>query len=137
MTVEDLPAVNAALNGVAAVFLFLGWRAIKAKRRDVHARYMVCALVASTAFLSSYLVYHYHTGSTAYEGEGFWRIVYFTILVTHVPLAGLMVPFILAAVWFAYRKRFDIHTRITKVLWPVWMYVSVTGVLIYAMLYVF
>ena len=136
MTVEDLPTVNAVLNATAAVFLFLGWRAIKADRRLVHARCMVGALIASAAFLSCYLVYHYHTGSTPYEGEGFLRVVYYAILVTHVPLAGLMVPFILAAVWFAYRKRFEAHTRITKILWPVWMYVSVTGVLIYTMLYV-
>jgi len=138
MSVEDLPALNASLNAVAACFLFLGWRAIKWRGdRRLHLQWMVAALVTSSLFLASYLTYHYAHGSTPYRGEGLARVVYFAILLTHIPLAGLVVPFSLVAVWHAYRERYDRHVRITKWLWPVWMYVSVTGVLIYLMLYVF
>ena len=136
MTVHDLPAVNATLNGIATCFLFAGWVAIKRFRRpDVHRNLMVCALVCSAAFLSCYLYYHFHTGSTPYEGHGPLRIVYFAILITHVPLAGLMTPFILAAVYFAVSGQIARHQRLVRWVWPVWMYVSVTGVIIYVMLY--
>lgn len=135
MTVEDLPTVNATLNGVATIFLIAGWRAIKAGNPKYHAGFMTAALVASAAFLTSYVIYHYHAGSKPYEGEGALRIVYYAILITHVPLATLMVPFIVAAVFFALRRQFKRHTMITKRLWPVWMYVSITGVIIYLMLY--
>jgi len=136
MNVDDLPSVNAGLNTVATMFLVGAWWAIKrAQNARLHRNLMLCALAASTLFLASYTYYHYNTGHTAYEGEGLMRVVYFAILITHVPLAALMVPFILAALWFAFRQRFDWHTRITRWLWPVWMYVSITGVLIYLMLY--
>jgi len=136
MNIEDLPALNAGLNGVASLFLLGGWLMIKQRgNRRLHTVLMICALVSSALFLSSYLVYHYHVGHTVYEGEGLIRLLYFSILLTHVPLATLMVPFIFAAVWFAYRQRFDLHVRITRYVWPVWMYVSVTGVMIYVMLY--
>ncbi|MDX9972680.1 MAG: DUF420 domain-containing protein [FCB group bacterium] len=137
MTVRDLPTLNALLNGTAALMLLLGWVAVKRGAIPWHRRFMVSALGASAAFLTSYLTYHYLVpGPTRYQGEGFSRLVYFFILLTHTPLATLMVPFILAAVWFAWRGRYDTHVRITRWLWPVWMYVSVTGVLIYLMLYV-
>lgn len=136
MGVETLPTLNAALNGVATVLLFLGWRAIKSGKKDVHKRYMLSAFCVSAAFLLSYVFYHYHAGSKPFEGEGPIRIFYYAILITHVPLAALMVPFILAALWFAVKGQFGRHTTITKRLWPVWMYVSVTGVAIYLMLYV-
>ena len=137
MTVHDLPAVNASLNAIATVLLALGWWAIKVRQdRDLHRNFMAAALVCSAVFLSCYLYYHYNAGAmTPFEKQGAIRVVYFAILITHVPLAGLMTPFILAAVWFAWRKRFDLHVKITKWLWPVWMYVSVTGVIIYLMLY--
>ena len=135
MSVEDFPLINATLNGIATIFLVWGWVAIKQQRQDVHKRCMVAALVCSAAFLTCYLFYHWQAGSTPYEGEGALRYIYFFILATHVPLAALMTPFILAAVWFAYRQRFDRHVMITKWLWPVWVYVSITGVLIYVMLY--
>lgn len=137
MTARDLPTLNALLNGTAAVLLLLGWLAVKRGQVKRHRAFMVAALVASALFLSSYVTYHYMVpGPTRYQGEGLSRYLYFTILLTHTPLATLMVPFILAAVWFAYRGRFDRHVRITRILWPTWMYVSVTGVLIYLMLYV-
>lgn len=136
MIVVNLPGLNALLNAIAATFLVAGWFAIK-KRGNMraHRTFMLLALLSSTLFLASYTYYHYNAGAiTRYEGGGRW--FYLAILFTHIPLAGLMPPFILAAVWFAMRGRFDIHTRITRWLWPVWIYVSVTGVLIYLMLYV-
>lgn len=139
MNVQSLPLLNATLNGIAGILLIIGFIAIK-HRHDMkqHARFMISALVVSAIFLGSYLYYHFNIQFvTRYQGEGFWRAVYYFILFTHIPLAGLVVPASLAAIWFASRKQFDRHTLITKRLWPVWMYVSVTGVLIYLMLYVF
>lgn len=137
MTIQDLPALNATLNGVAAICLYLGWCAIKSGKKDLHAKWMVGALVASTAFLTSYLIYHFNVQAvTTYPGEGFWKWVYYFILATHVPLATLMLPFVIYAVWMAIRKNFEKHKRVTRWLWPVWMYVSVTGVIIYMMLYI-
>ncbi len=137
MSVEDLPTLNALLNTLAALLLLGGWIAIRAKRAETHKRFMLGALFVSGAFLSSYLYYHFNVpGLTRYEGEGVARFVYFAILGTHTPLATLMVPFIGAALWFAYKGQFSRHVKVVKWLWPVWMYVSVTGVLIYLMLYV-
>lgn len=137
MTVH-LPTINAVLNGLAFVFLFLGWRAIKTRNEKLHQRLMLSALFTSIAFLISYVTYHVMIhGVTRYPGQGIWRVIYFSILFTHTPLAVLIVPFILTAVWHAYKRDFQKHTRITKWLLPVWMYVSVTGVLVYVMLYLF
>lgn len=130
------PTVNATLNLLAGVFLWQGYVAIKGGNQQKHKKAMFAALMASTLFLISYLTYHYLYGSTKYTGEGFLRIVYFVILLTHTPLATLMVPFILAAVFFALKGDFSRHIKITRWLFPVWMYVSVTGVVIYLMLYV-
>ncbi len=138
MSAPLLPTINASLNGLSTVLLFAGWWAIKNQNKTLHRNIMVAALISSAAFLSCYLYYHFAVvGVTSYTAEGISRYIYYAILITHVPLAGLMTPFILAAVWFAYRGRFDLHTRVTKILWPVWMYVSVTGVIIYLMLYTF
>ena len=138
MSVTDLPALNACLNACATLFLLLGYVAIRRQDRRRHAQMMVGALVASALFLSCYLYYHFNVAMvTKYSGIGFSRLVYFFILITHIPLAALIVPFILAAVWFAARGEFERHKKITRWLFPVWMYVSVTGVLIYLMLYVF
>jgi len=137
MAVENLPAINAFLNGCATLLLFGGWWAIKRKGRpDLHKKFMVAALACSAVFLACYLYYHYNAGAmTKFEREGLLRYFYYTVLATHVPLAALMVPFILAAVWFAFRGQFDRHVKIVRWVWPVWMYVSVTGVMIYVMLY--
>ncbi|GMW01430.1 MAG: hypothetical protein AMXMBFR84_25670 [Candidatus Hydrogenedentota bacterium] len=135
MNVPILPTVNATLNGLAAVFLLLGWIAIKKGRPEMHRYLMAAALVASATFLSCYLYYHYHAGSVRYQGEGPMRMIYFAILLTHTPLAALMTPFVIAAVIFAMKGQYARHTRITRWLWPVWMYVSITGVVIYVMLY--
>lgn len=138
MSAPLLPTINASLNGLSTVLLFAGWWAIQNRQKNLHRNFMLAALVSSAAFLSCYLYYHFTVVSvTRYAAEGIGRYIYYVILATHVPLAALMTPFILAAVWFAFRGRFDLHTRITKILWPVWMYVSVTGVVIYLMLYTF
>ncbi len=138
MAVPFFPTLNACLNLTAGILLFLGWRAIRNKKSAVHKKFMVAALAASFLFLVSYLTYHLTTvGVTRYQGQGLLRAVYFSILLTHTPLAVIIVPFCVRAVYFALRGDFLRHVRITKWLLPVWMYVSVTGVLIYLMLYIF
>lgn len=124
-----LPAVNASLNATAAVLLVLGWAAIRRGRRDQHPYYMVGAFVASSLFLVSYLVYHWVHGDTKYVGAH--RGLYLGLLASHVLLSVPVVPLCLAAFYFAYRKRFSTHRKITRVLAPVWLYVSVTGVLVF------
>lgn len=133
-----LPTINATLNGLAAIFLLLGWRAIRRKEKFQHQRFMIAALICSALFLGSYLTYHLliHGGVTRYHGEGLSRWIYFFILLTHTPLAAVIVPFIIAAVWLAFQNNLAAHMKITRWLLPVWLYVSVTGVLIYFMLYV-
>lgn len=138
MSTLHLPALNACLNFTAGVLLFWGWRAIRNKKTAAHKRFMIAALAASFLFLVFYLTYHLTTvGVTRYHGQGVMRVVYFFILLTHTPLAVIIVPFCLRAVYFAMRGDFARHVRITKWLLPVWMYVSVSGILIYLMLYVF
>ncbi len=129
------PTLNAVLNAIAATLLVLGWLQIRKGNEVGHRRFMVGALTVTSLFLISYLIYHWRVGSVPYPFEDWTRIVYFVILVPHVLLAALQVPFILLAVWRAIRKEFDLHKKITRWLWPVWMFVSVTGVLIYLMLY--
>jgi len=138
MNISIFPTINASLNGLAGVFLLLGWLAIKRKKPDTHKRYMIAALISSALFLCCYVTYHYLVqGVTRYQGQGFIRFVYFFILLTHTPMAVVIVPFCGLAVWYALKGNFERHTRITRWLMPVWVYVSVTGVLIYLMLYVF
>lgn len=135
MSVTDLPTLNATLNLISAIFLALGYVFIKQGRPEKHKRMMVAALITSALFLTSYLIYHNAVGSVAYPHHDWTRPVYFAILIPHVILAALMVPFVLMAVYFALRERFDKHTRITRWLWPVWMFVSISGVVVYLMLY--
>jgi len=132
------PTINASLNLLAGVFLLLGWFAIKKGDRKLHQILMVCALVCSTVFLVCYVTYHAmkHGVVTRYQGTGIKRTIYFTILATHTPLAMIIVPFCIKAVLHAFKGEFKKHTQITRWLFPVWMYVSVTGVLIYLMLYI-
>ncbi len=135
MSVTDLPTLNATLNLISAVFLALGYVFIKQGRPERHKKMMVAALITSALFLTSYLIYHYAVGSVPYPHHDWTRPVYFAILIPHVILAALMVPFVLMAVYFALRERYDKHTRITRWLWPVWMFVSISGVVVYLMLY--
>lgn len=135
MSVRDLPTLNAALNGLATVLLVAGW--IFIRRRDI-ARHRLCMLAAfgvSVAFLLSYLVYHYHAGSVRFPDLGWVRTLYLGILLTHTVLAAA-VPFLaVVTLVHALRSRFDRHRRIARWTLPIWIYVSVTGVVIYWMLY--
>ncbi len=132
------PTINASLNFTAGLLLLCGWLAIKRKDQELHRQYMTAALICSALFLVCYVSYHamMHGVVTKYQGAGIKKLVYFTILVTHTILAVIIVPFCLRAVWHAKRGDFVRHTRITRWLYPVWMYVSVTGVVIYLMLYI-
>ncbi len=133
--IQTLPVVNASLNGATTLTLLAGFICIKQGRKTAHAACMITSLVLSTVFLSCYLTYHFAGGLTKFTTPGWPKWVYYSILITHVPLAMIILPFIFAAVYFAARGRFETHKKITRILWPVWMYVSVTGVLIYVMLY--
>jgi uncharacterized membrane protein YozB (DUF420 family) len=135
MSISDLPAVNASLNGLSALLLGAGYACIRSGRRDAHRNCMAAALVSSTLFLTSYLVYHFHVGSVRFTGQGPIRTAYFAILLTHTILAVLIVPLVATTVTRALRERFDAHRRIARITLPLWTYVSVTGVIIYWMLY--
>ena len=135
MTIRDLPTLNAFLNGISAILLVIGRIQIRRGRRDLHKRFMISALVSSSLFLVFYLFYHYNVGSVRYLHFDWTRPLYLTILATHTILAAVMTPFIIAAVVFAVKKRFDRHRRITVWVWPVWIYVSITGIVVYLMLY--
>lgn len=132
------PTVNASLNGLAGVLLLAGFLAIKSGHRDRHHRLMLAAFACSVLFLCSYVGYHATTHIlTRYQGQGISKVAYLAILTTHTILAVAIVPFILMALYHAFKGQFDKHTRITRRLFPVWLYVSVTGVVVYLMLYVF
>ena len=137
MNVMDLPTINASLNLLCTIFLILGYIQIKKGNKEVHKKLMISALISSAAFLICYLIYHAHVGSVPYPHFNWTRPVYFAVLIPHIILAAIMSPFILLAVWFAFREKYDTHRKIVRWLWPVWMYVSVSGVAIYLMLYVF
>jgi uncharacterized membrane protein YozB (DUF420 family) len=136
--IQHLPTVNACLNGTAALLLVAGYAAIRRGNREAHIRFMVAALAASTLFLASYLTYHFNTEVvTKYAKHDWTRPVYFAILISHTILAVVILPLVILTVVRAARKQFDKHRRIARITLPVWLYVSVTGVAIYLMLYVF
>jgi uncharacterized membrane protein YozB (DUF420 family) len=135
VTVSDLPTLNAALNTTAAGFLAAGWWLIRRRRIDAHRRCMLAAFGASTLFLASYVVYHLHAGSRPYEGTGVLRVAYFTILLTHVVLAAAILPLALVTLRRGLNRDDQRHRRIARWTMPLWLYVSVTGVVIYVMLY--
>jgi len=135
MSLAVLPSINAALNATSAVLLILGFLCIRAKRINAHALFMLGALGVSAAFLVSYLTYHAQVGSVRYLGTGWRRPVYFTILITHTILAVLIVPLALRTLFLALRKRFPAHVAIARWTLPLWLYVSVSGVVVYWMLY--
>ncbi|MFB3854392.1 MAG: DUF420 domain-containing protein [Vicinamibacterales bacterium] len=130
-----LPALNATLNAAAFVLLAAGYLAITRRRRDLHRGAMIAAVITSGLFLTSYVVYHANAGSRPFTGAGAIRAIYFTILITHVVLAAGMVPLVLLTLVRAARGRFADHRRIARWTLPIWLYVSVTGVPIYLMLY--
>ena len=135
ISISDLPAVNATLNATSAVLLLNGYRLIRQKRIAAHKRSMIAACCASVLFLISYLTYHYFHGSTPFQGQGWVRPVYFSILISHTILAAAIVPLVLITLTRALKERFDAHARIARWTLPIWFYVSVTGVIIYLMLY--
>jgi putative membrane protein len=130
-----LPAVNASLNTLATACLIAGWVFIRRRDLDRHRACMLGAFAASALFLTSYLVYHANVGSVPFEGQGTVRFVYFGILITHIILAALILPLALITLSRALSRRFDRHRQIARWTLPIWLYVSVTGVVIYVMLY--
>lgn len=135
MTVQDLPAVNACLNGLSTVFLTVGFVMIRRKNVPAHRACMVCALISSVVFLTCYVIYHAQVGHTSFRDPAWFRPIYLVFLASHVLLAVAIVPMVLVTVYRAARGRFDKHKRIARWTWPLWMYVSVTGVVIYLLLY--
>lgn len=135
MTLQDLPTLNAALNAASALLVLAGWWLIRHGRRDAHRRTMLLAVATSTLFLVSYLVYHFEVGSVRFTGRGFVRAVYFVILFGHTVLAVVIVPLVLATLRRALRGRFDAHRSLARVTLPLWLWVSVSGVVVYWMLY--
>ncbi len=135
MTVHDLPAVNATLNAVSGILLLVGYLLIRARRVEQHRRCMIAAFVASTLFLICYVVYHAQVGSVPFTRQGFVRPLYFTILVTHVTLAAAVPPLAIVTLSRGLKGRFATHRAIARWTLPIWLYVSVTGVLVYVLLY--
>ena len=135
MTVSDLPALNATLNATCAVLLVTGWILIKRGRIQAHRNVMLAACAVSALFLTSYLVYHAQVGSVKFTKQGPIRLVYFSILLTHTVLAATIVPMVVITLSRGLRARYDTHRRIARWTMPLWLYVSVTGVIVYVMLY--
>jgi putative membrane protein len=137
MSISQLPALNAILNSVSAILLVTGYIFIRQKKINAHRAVMISAFVTSTLFLTSYLIYHFskELGPTKFLGEGIIRPVYFFILITHTILAITIVPMVFVTFSRALKKRFAIHRKIARWTLPLWLYVSVTGVIVYLMLY--
>jgi uncharacterized membrane protein YozB (DUF420 family) len=135
ISATQLPTLNAALNTLSAVLLCAGYFFIRAKNTRAHRACMLAAFACSILFLASYLIYHYQVGSVPYKGQGWIRIVYFAILLTHTILATAVVPLALITLARALGERFAAHRRIARWTFPIWLYVSVTGVVVYIMLY--
>jgi len=129
------PVINASLNATSAVLLVVAHRQIKLGRMAAHRVLMLTALCASSVFLASYLYYHWHVGSVRFQGTGWSRPVYFSILISHTILAATIVPLVIITLSRALRERFDRHRAIARWTYPLWLYVSVTGVVVYFMLY--
>jgi len=135
MDLNLFPAVNAGLNGASAVLLTTGRVLIRQKRVRLHRACMITAVVASSLFLVSYLYYHAHVGSVHFPGGGWVRPIYFTILISHTVLAATVVPLVLLSLTYGLRGKFERHRRLARWTFPIWLYVSVTGVVVYIMLY--
>jgi uncharacterized membrane protein YozB (DUF420 family) len=135
MQISDLPALNATLNGIAAIFLTAGYVQIRRGYKERHKRCMLAALATSAIFLVSYVIYHLNIGSRPFPGQGAVRVLYFAILITHVILAAAILPLALMTAARGLRGQYDRHVRIARWTLPIWLYVSVTGVVIYLMLY--
>lgn len=135
LSARDLPALNAVLNGTSALLLATGYLLIRGGRREAHRRVMLAALATSALFLASYLAYHLQVGSVRFQKQGAIRTVYFAVLISHTVLAAVILPLILVTLRRALASRFEAHRRLARLTLPLWGYVSVSGVLIYWMLY--
>ena len=135
MSIHDLPAVNATLNAASGMLLIVGYLLIRARRIEQHRRVMIAAFATSSLFLICYLVYHARVGSVSFTRQGFVRPLYFTILVTHVTLAAAVLPLAIITLSRGLKARYAQHRRIARWTLPIWLYVSVTGVLVYVLLY--
>jgi uncharacterized membrane protein YozB (DUF420 family) len=134
-SLTDLPALNATLNATSTILLTAGYRFIRRRQITAHKRCMLAACATSALFLMSYLTYHYYVGSMPFRGQGWVRPLYFAILISHTILAAAIVPLVLITLFRAWKADFVRHARLARWTWPIWMYVSVTGVIIYMMLY--
>ncbi|HXW84310.1 MAG TPA: DUF420 domain-containing protein [Candidatus Binataceae bacterium] len=132
---RELAPVIAGLNSIATVLLLAGFYFIRNQRVAAHRACMIAAAVTSSLFLALYLLYHYHVGDVRFGGAGWVRPFYFLILIPHITLAAVILPLVAATLYFALRSRFRSHRRIARWTWPLWIYVSVTGVIVYVMLY--
>lgn len=135
MDLRQLPTLNACLNTLAALLLIRGWILIRRRDIEAHKKTMIAAFATSVLFLISYLIYHYNVGSVRFQKTGPIRAVYFTILLTHTVLAAAVAPMALITLYRAWKGNFDKHRRLARITLPVWLYVSVTGVVVYLMLY--
>lgn len=135
MQLTDLPAVNATLNGISAVLLVIGYVLVRQRKLEQHRRVMIAAFSTSVLFLICYVIYHANVGSRRFPGQGPVRSVYFFILITHIVLAALVPPMAIITLVRGLRARYDSHRRLARWTLPIWLYVSVTGVIVYVMLY--
>lgn len=135
LDINILSTVNAILNTVSTILLINGYINIKNQQPAVHKKFMLSALIVSALFLISYVIYHYYVGSVPYPHYNWTRPIYFIILIPHIIFAGLMSPFVIITVWLALHKKFETHRRFARWVFPVWLFVSVSGVLVYLMLY--
>jgi uncharacterized membrane protein YozB (DUF420 family) len=135
VTIHTLPAINASLNAISGVLLVIGYALMRARRIDLHRRVMIAAFCTSSLFLICYLIYHAQVGSVRFTREGFVRPVYFTILITHVTLAAAVLPLAIITLTRGLKGRYPRHRAIARWTFPIWLYVSVTGVLVYVLLY--
>lgn len=135
LSTSDLPALNALLNGTSMIFLSIGYYFIRQGKWKAHRLAMISALVTSTLFLISYVTYHAQEGSKPYDGDGILRIIYFLVLIPHVILAAGIVPLVMVTLYRAWKDPWANHAKIARITLPLWMYVSVTGVIVYLMLY--
>lgn len=135
MKFEHLATVNAILNFISFILLVIGYRHIKAGRREQHKKFMVAAFITSGLFLISYLIYHAKVGSVAFQGTGWSRPVYFVILISHIILAAVVPPMAILTLYRGLKGKIDLHKKVSKKTFVIWLYVSITGVIVYLMLY--
>jgi putative membrane protein len=135
LTIHSLPAINASLNALSGVLLVIGYTLMRARRIEQHRRFMIAAFITSSLFLVCYVIYHAQVGSVRFPRQGFVRPLYYTILITHVTLAATVPPLAIVTLTRGLKGRYAKHRAIARWTFPIWLYVSVTGVLVYVLLY--